>query len=127
MASARRADAEVAVRLETERKSERLVVLEQADLPIHPATASRTRFVILSTGASLALGIVLAFIQELRHPIIRSAQQMEREIGISPVVTLPNVSVSRSELSFVDRVKVWLQGQVPITIQPDKEDKMRRS
>lgn len=125
--SARRAEAEVAVRLETERKSERLVVLEQADLPIYPVTSSRTRFVILGTGASIILGIVIAFILELRKPVIRTAQQMEREIGIVPVITLPNVAVSRTELGLLDRVKVWLRGQVPITTQADKTNKMGRS
>lgn len=125
--SARQAEAEVAVRLETERKSERLVVLEQAVIPPYPSTPSRTRFVILGTAASVVLGIILAFILELRRPVIRTAQQMEREIGITPVVTVPHVAVSRAPIGPLDRVKAWLNGQVPITIQPDKSNKMSRS
>jgi len=125
--SARQAEAEVAVRLETERKSERLVVLEQAVQPLHPSTPSRTRFVILGTAASVVLGVILAFILELRRPVIRSAQQMEREIGISPVVTVPNVTVSRTPLGRIERIMAWLKGQVPITVQHDKSNKMSGS
>ncbi len=125
--STRRAEAEVALRLETERKSERLVVLEQADLPIDPVTASRKRTVLLGTAASMIFGIFIAFVLELRRPIIRTAKQMEREIGIVPVVTLPNVSVSRTEPELLDRVKAWFNGQVPITPPAKQSRNMRES
>ena len=125
--STRRAEAEVALRLETERKSERLVVLEQADLPEYPVTASRKRTVILGTAAALMFGIVIAFILELRTPIIRTAQQMEREIGIAPVITLPNVAVSRRKPGRLARLRAWFNGQVAVTTQSEKPRKMRQS
>ncbi|WP_050929826.1 GumC family protein [Aestuariivita boseongensis] len=125
--STRKAEAEVALRLETERKSERLVILEQADIPEHPVTPSRKRTVILGTGAAMILGVVLAFLLELRHPVIRTAQQMEREIGITPVITLPNVAVSRRKPGRLARLRAWFNGQVPVTTQSEKPRKMRQS
>lgn len=123
----RRAEAEVGLRLETERKAERLVVLEPAALPDYPITPSRTRTVILGTFASMILGMVLAFVLELRHPVIRTAQQMEREIGIAPVITLPNVVVSRRKPGRFGRLRAWLNGQVPVTTTQSKPQKLRQS
>lgn len=123
----RRAEAEVALRLETERKSERLAILEQAELPQYPVTSSRSRMVILGTGASMVLGVVLAFILELRHPVMRTAQHMEREIGIAPVITLPDVVVSRRKPGRLGRALAWFNGKVPVTTQSEKPRKMRQS
>ena len=123
----RRAEAEVSLSLENERKSERLVVLERADVPEFPITPSRTQTVVLGTAASFALGLLLALIQELRNPVIRTGAQMERETGIAPVVTIPNVSVRRRPPGRVGRMMAWFRGEVPITPVEDKSTKIRRS
>ncbi len=86
---ARRKDAAISYELESERQSERLTVLEPAPLPDYPFTRARKQIVILGAFASLLLGLGIAFLLDLRHPVIRSATQMEREIGLRPVITIP--------------------------------------
>lgn len=87
--TARRSEAEVGFRLETSHQSERLTVIEPAAFPDYPISGGRKRLAIMGTLASVMLALVVAFVQELRHPVLRSAAQMQRETGLSPVVSIP--------------------------------------
>jgi uncharacterized protein involved in exopolysaccharide biosynthesis len=91
--NARRAEAEVGFKLEQQRQSERLSVIEPAALPEYPFTSGRKKLVVMGTFASVLLGIGVAFLLDLRHPVIRSSQQMQRRIGVTPVVTIPQMDV----------------------------------
>jgi uncharacterized protein involved in exopolysaccharide biosynthesis len=88
---ARRNEAEIGFRLETARQSERLTVLEPAALPDYPVTGGRKRTALLGGAASLLAALVIAFLLELRKPVLRSVAQMKRETGLMPVVTIPEM------------------------------------
>ncbi|MFV0513650.1 MAG: GumC family protein [Jhaorihella sp.] len=87
--SARRSEAEVGFRLEEERQSEHLTVIEPAELPDYPVTGSRKKIAVLGGGLSVLAAFAIAFAVELRNPVIRTAAQMQRETGIRPVVSVP--------------------------------------
>ncbi len=89
--SNRRVEAEVSLRLETQRQAERLTVIEPAAFPELPITPPRRNKAIVGALASFVLGVGIAFLLDLMHPVLRSARQMEREIGIAPVVCIPMV------------------------------------
>ena len=125
--SERRNAAEVALALEEDRKSERLVVLEVAPLPDYPVTPSRTRNVILITGLSAVLGLVLAFVMELRNPVIRTAAQMEREVGITPVISMPDIAMHKRKPGRWSRFVAWCRGQVIVTPSGEKPRRIGRS
>lgn len=84
-------EAAIAHDLEAEKQSERLTVLEPAPLPEYPYTSSRKKLVILGSFGSLLAGLFLAFLLDLRRPVIRTAAQMEHAIGLRPVVTIPEI------------------------------------
>lgn len=102
--SARRSEAEVGFRLETERQAERLTVLEPAGLPDYPVTGSRKKIAVLGGGLSVVLALVLAFVMELRHPVIRTAAQMQREVGILPVVSVPVMDTTPKKVPLIFRI-----------------------
>lgn len=93
--TARRTEAEVGFRLETGHQSERLTVIEPAALPDYPITGGRKRLAIMGALASVMLALVLAYVQELRHPVLRSGAQMQRETGLTPVVSIPVLDTQR--------------------------------
>jgi uncharacterized protein involved in exopolysaccharide biosynthesis len=95
MITARRSEAEVGYALETADRGERLTTLEEAQVPDYPVSASRRKLAILGVAASVFAALGLAFALELRHPVIRSAQQMERETGLIPVVSIPEIKLPR--------------------------------
>jgi len=87
----RRNEAEVGFRLESSSRSERLTIIEPAILPDFPVTSGRKKLVILGLMGSFVLGVALAFVKELQHPVLRTAEQLERETGLTPVVTIPEL------------------------------------
>ncbi|MEX0304282.1 MAG: DUF874 domain-containing protein [Leisingera sp.] len=87
--TARRNEAEVGFRLETTRQAEKLTVIEPAPLPDYPVTGARKTKALMGAAASLIASLLAAFLLELRHPVLRTAAQMERETGLMPVVSIP--------------------------------------
>ncbi|UWQ31930.1 DUF874 domain-containing protein [Leisingera sp. M527] len=95
--TARRNEAEVGFRLETGRQAERLTVIEPAPLPDFPVTGARKTKALLGAAASVIAALLAAFLQELRHPVLRTAAQMERETGLMPVVSIPVMDARRPQ------------------------------
>lgn len=89
IATTRRSEAEVGFTLESDARGERMVTIEEAVVPDYPFTMARKKRVILGAGAATGLALVLAFLMELRRPVIRTARQMERETGLRPVISIP--------------------------------------
>ncbi|MVO15974.1 DUF874 domain-containing protein [Parasedimentitalea huanghaiensis] len=93
--TARRTEAEVGFRLETRHQSERLTVIEPAALPDYPITGGRKRLAIMGVLVSVMVALAVAYVQELRQPVLRSAAQMQRETGLAPVVSIPVLDTRR--------------------------------
>ena len=98
----RRADAEVGFRLEAADQGERLTVIEPAPLPDYAVGSGRKATALKGGFISLFLGVIAAFLMDLRHPVLRSSAQMKRETGLSPVVTIPVLDARRP--SFLVRL-----------------------
>ncbi len=84
-----RAAAEVGFRVESDAQSQRLLVLEPASSPEFPISGSRKKLAMMGGVASFGLALMVAFLLDLRRPVLRSAAQMERELGFRPVVSIP--------------------------------------
>ncbi|MDJ0823307.1 MAG: Wzz/FepE/Etk N-terminal domain-containing protein [Paracoccaceae bacterium] len=91
----RQAEAEMGQLLEDRQQMDRFEVLETALEPEFPVSRSRKRTAIMGGVASVVAGIALAFVAELLNPAIRSAAQMERVLGIQPVVSIPEIQRRR--------------------------------
>lgn len=91
----RKAEAEMGQMLEDRQQSDRFEILETALVPEYPVSRSRKKTAVMgAVGAALvALGVAFAF--ELMNPAIRNAAQMERMLGIQPVVSIPHISIRR--------------------------------
>jgi uncharacterized protein involved in exopolysaccharide biosynthesis len=90
--TARRNEAQVGFNLEMGAQGERLTTIEQAQVPDYPITMSKKKRALMGTLAATGLAFVIAFLLELRRPVIRSARQMQRETGILPVVVIPELA-----------------------------------
>lgn len=88
----RRNDAEVGFNLEVGAQGERLTTIEEAQVPDYPITMSKKKRAIAGAIAATGLAFVIAFLLELRRPVIRSARQMQRETGVMPVVSIPELA-----------------------------------
>ncbi|KIN73193.1 GumC domain-containing protein [Sulfitobacter guttiformis] len=88
----RRNEAQVGFNLEVGSQGERLTTIEEAQVPDYPITMSKKKRAIMGAAASTVLAFVIAWLLELRRPIIRSARQMQRETGVMPVVSIPELA-----------------------------------
>ncbi len=91
----RKAEAEMGQALEDRQQTDRFEVLETALVPEYPVSRSRKKTAIMGGVASVIAGITAAFIVELLNPAIRNAAQMERALGLQPVVSIPHVTTRR--------------------------------
>lgn len=87
----RRNDAQVGFNLEVGAQGERLTTIEEAQVPDYPITMSKKNRAIMGAVASTILAFIIAWVLELRRPVIRSARQMKRETGVLPVISIPEL------------------------------------
>lgn len=101
----RRAQAAMNQLLESRNQAERFEVLEEAIAPEYPVSASRRKLAMAGgvLVGFLALGAALAL--EVMDGRLRSPRQFERELGVQPVVSIPNLrsqgQVRRGRLLFI--------------------------
>jgi len=104
----RRGEAQVGLSLETAARGERLTTIEPAPLPDYPYTMSRKKRAVMGGAASVMVGLVLAFLLDLRRPVVRTARQMERETGLRPVVSIPDMGTPwRQKRKKSSLSKLW--------------------
>lgn len=87
--SRRKADAEMSQSLEEQRQLARFEVLEPAIAPVYAISRSKRSVAILGGVASVLLALGVAFALEMLNPPIRNAAQMERILGVRPVISVP--------------------------------------
>ncbi len=107
----KRAEAETGEKLEVNQQSERFEVVENAIVPQSPVEPNRKKILVLGSGASLALAGGLAFLLEILNPVIRSASQMERQLNLRPVISIPHV---RTPFERRRRRVAWVAGVVAL-------------
>lgn len=91
--ASRKAEAEIALRLEQENHASRFSLLERAIVPDSPAGGGRKKIAMAGTLASMIAALGLALLLDMMNPVIRTASQMNRELGIRPVITLPQLDL----------------------------------
>ncbi|NDU99472.1 Wzz/FepE/Etk N-terminal domain-containing protein [Pseudoroseicyclus tamaricis] len=94
--TARRTEAALSNEIEAQDNASRFEVLERAEPPFYPVTASRKKLAIAGGAGSLVLAIGLAFLLELLSPTLRTAEQVERQLGVQPIVVIPVLTSRRA-------------------------------
>lgn len=111
----RRNEAEVAFTLESASRGEQFITLEEARVPELPISTPRRMIAAAGGVASLMLGLILAFLLELRKPVLRTAAQMHRETGLMPVVSIPETTPGKDRKGisriWQDRREAGKQGR----------------
>ncbi|KMK65645.1 chain-length determining protein [Puniceibacterium sp. IMCC21224] len=114
----RKAEAEMGQMLEDRQQSDRFEILETALVPEYPVSRSRKKTAIMGAVASVIVALGVAFVFELMNPAIRNAAQMERMLGIQPVVSIPHISTRadrrRRGLGLVGVVLALIAGIIAV-------------
>ena len=86
-----RTEAAMAQLIESQDQAERFEVLETAIVPDYPISASRRKIAMAGAVAAGMLALGVAFLIEFSNPVIRNAAQLEAQLGLRPVVTIPHL------------------------------------
>lgn len=109
----RKAEAEMGQLLQERQQGGRFEVLETALTPEFPVSRSRKEIALMGGVASGLLALLIGFAIELMNPVIRTTAQMERALGLQPVVSIPVVS-TRGER--IRRRIAWSAGLIGIVL-----------
>lgn len=90
-----RRDAETAQRLQTSQQAIRYTVLETATPPEFPVSSDPRKLAVAGSAAAVMAAVGLALARELTEPTIRTAAQMQRALGLEPVVVIPRLRTRR--------------------------------
>jgi uncharacterized protein involved in exopolysaccharide biosynthesis len=93
--SERKVDAETTLRLEQENHADRFSLLERAVVPEYPVGGGRKKLLFAGTMAGIIAAFGLALLLETMNPVIRTSGQMYRQLGIRPVITLPELDLAK--------------------------------
>lgn len=96
-ATTRMVEAETDARLAATQQAERFSLLERAIIPEGPMGGGNRKLAIAGALASLLAGLAVAFVLDLMHPVIRTAAQMERQLDLRPVVSIPEIAAAKPE------------------------------
>ncbi len=88
----RLAEAQTSQLLAERQQTERFSMLERALTPPYSSGSGGKKIAVLGAVGSVALAVALAFLLDLLNPVVRTSAQMERELDLRPVVTIPEVS-----------------------------------
>jgi polysaccharide chain length determinant protein (PEP-CTERM system associated) len=101
---ARRLEAELAVNMEKKQKGEQFRILDHARLPEKPTSPDVRMLFMLSLAIGLGIGGGIIFLLEFINPVIRSEEQIEAEIGLPILASIPPLAQPG------DRWKKWVEG-----------------
>lgn len=124
--SRRLAEVEMLQSLQENNQTERFVVLEDAVPPEYPALSGRKKSAVLGGFVSVVASLGIAFLLEMRTPVLRTVNQFKRVTGIRPVIALryiPNDEdrdAARRRMIYMAFIifwgaiaAVWLMGYLP--------------
>ena len=110
----RRTEAAMNQLLEEQDQAERFEVLETAIVPEFPITASRRKIAAAGGAATVMLALAAALLAELAGGKIRTAAQLEAQLGVRPVIVVPNLTTRgqrlRRRLAFLAILAAILGG-----------------
>ena len=100
-------------RIELLSKGERISVIEQATVPDRPTSPNRPLIAGAGAMAGIGLGTALIFLLEFLNQSIRRPVDLERQLGVTPIATLPYIR-TRREVIWKRLVLIGLMALVVI-------------
>jgi uncharacterized protein involved in exopolysaccharide biosynthesis len=103
---AKQMQAEVAVELEKDRKAERFILGEQANLPEKPVSPDRPRIVLFGLVASLGGGLGLAWLRDLFDRSVKGPWELARLASVPVLTPIPYIETEGERRR--NRLRAWI-------------------
>jgi tyrosine-protein kinase Etk/Wzc len=86
-------EADTAAKLAERQQGERFALLDRAMTPEYPVGSGGKKLFMAGAMVSLLGALGLAFVLDLMKPVVRTSTQMERQLGIRPIVAIPELDL----------------------------------
>ncbi|MEZ5798323.1 MAG: Wzz/FepE/Etk N-terminal domain-containing protein [Paracoccaceae bacterium] len=93
LVTARLAEAETEAKLADRQQGERFALLDRALTPENPVGSGGKKLFLAGAMASVLAALALAFALDLLRPVVRTSAQMERQLGLRPIVAIPELDL----------------------------------
>jgi uncharacterized protein involved in exopolysaccharide biosynthesis len=113
MVAVKLTEAETEAKLAERQQGERFALLDRAMTPEYAVGSGGKKLVVAGSAASILLALGFAFLLDLLKPIVRTSSQMERQLGLRPIVAIP-------DLGLPDRPRRKLGGGPGAAVMRDK-------
>ena len=87
------AEADTDAKLAERQQGERFALLDRALTPENPVGGGGKKLFVAGAMASLLAALGLAFALDLLKPVVRTSAQMERQLGLRPIVAIPEIDL----------------------------------
>ena len=87
------AEATTEAKLAERQQGERFALLDRALTPEDPVGSGGKKLFAAGAMASILGAIALAFVLDLLRPVIRTSAQLERQLGLRPIVAIPELDL----------------------------------
>lgn len=87
---------------------ERMVVLENAEVPDNPLSSSRRRVAVLGLAASIGAALLAGFLLELARPVLRTPRQLRHALGVSAIAAAGRVQMPADRMAGSVRLALTL-------------------
>jgi len=95
---AKQMQAEIAQKLEQERKGERFTLLEPPNLPVEPIKPNRNLIVLIGLVSSLGSGLGFAWLRDLMNPSVKGPLELARITRVPILNPIPYIETRRERL-----------------------------
>lgn len=112
----RLAEAETSRKLAENQQTERFTLLERAEPPMFPDGSGRRRLAVMGAAGALLAGLAVALALDVANPVLRTAEQMERAVGLRPFVSIPYIPTPRERARMRTRRIVTLAAVALVVI-----------
>lgn len=115
-AVARRAEARIGERVETQSQGRRLTLVEPPVAPTSPTKPNRKLIAAAGGATGLALGFGIVGLIELLNPAVRRPVELTRAMGVPPFATLPVMRTRRQTIlrrAYIAAVLLLAIGTIP--------------
>lgn len=112
---AKQLQAQLAQALETERKSERFLLIEPPQLPRIPVKPNRLAILFIGIILAGGAGIGNVFLAESMDPAVYGTRQFVRVVGAEPLVVIPHIGNDEEDRAVRRKRWIWA-GAICVTL-----------